>query len=691
MNRLHLLWLLTGCAVVDGDKDGIPIDLDPDTAEPAGDCGLGAVLEVVPLDIWGRDLDTIELSADVTSTSSSGLGPGTLWLPITDDDAVVNLTLGALDHIDATAQLRHLGEGDFELTGLSNEARWAVSSRTESVELDLCEVVTIYLGIDHAWFASTGRAPSLNRTEFLVDPEDFWSATHKELQRARKRVTWNTWWWESDFELTRPLDDHIDMPEHERWANTAMGILSALDGVDRRILVNRFWDDNLDFSVNITADSDLLERVESPSDAFELILQGNPTEVPVTGTYDQEAASFDFAQRVLSNPRYQDREITGEVDIDTIDLELQVASWHQKAVIIDGEVALIGGMNTKNVDWDTQSHFIFDPRRMPYTATSEERMAVYNREVYADNVPRRDYGILVEGPAAWDAEDVFIERWQYGIENGDAYSEYATELAPLSRPDEILGGAPAQTTATMPAPWHEMSIWETHIKSIAQAEDYIFIEDQYFRAPLMIDAIIARMNAVPDLLLTVVTSDVSGYDGGKKYTYLADSKLRDLFPERYQLFVLKTVDMTTEDGWFSDTVTFHQQDILTHSKLRLVDDRYLSVGSCNFNNRGYKYEGELNLSVLDEQTATSARQQVYQNLVGPHWWAYLSDDHENNFMVLQAAADSNQELAEYWEDNAPLMTLEEAAEWWPDYRPSGFLYPLSMENDWEWDVGPDLF
>ena len=44
MSRLLLLWLLTGCAVVDGDKDGIPIDLDPDTAEPAGDCALGAVL-----------------------------------------------------------------------------------------------------------------------------------------------------------------------------------------------------------------------------------------------------------------------------------------------------------------------------------------------------------------------------------------------------------------------------------------------------------------------------------------------------------------------------------------------------------------------------------------------------------------------------------------------------------------------
>jgi len=217
------------------------------------------------------------------------------------------------------------------------------------------------------------------------------------------------------------------------------------------------------------------------------------------------------------------------------------------------------------------------------------------------------------------------------------------------------------------------------------------IEDQYFRAPMLLDAIIARMTEKPDLLLTVVTSEVSWYDGGKKYTYLADSKLRDLFPDRYQLFYLKTVDLVTEDGWLSDTVTFHEQSILTHSKLRIIDDRYLSVGSCNFNNREYKYEGELNLSVLDEDTATQARQYVLQNWVGAHWWGYLSNDPQNNFMVLQAVADSNQELSEYWTENAPLMTLDEANEWWPDYRPSGFLYPLEMENDWEWDVGPDLF
>jgi phosphatidylserine/phosphatidylglycerophosphate/cardiolipin synthase-like enzyme len=689
MSRLALLSFLVSCTAVDGKEDGTRVDLD--TAEPESACALGEVLEVVPLDIWGQDLDTLELGTDVDTIPASALGPAAVWIPVEDADSVVNLTLSAPDYIDAIAQVRHRGDGVFELTGISDEVRYAQSSRVESVEGELCNVSTVYLGIDHAWFASTARPPSLNHATFLYDQENFWSAVHKELLGARRSVTWSTWWWESNFELTRPLGDHVDMPEYERWNNTILGIMSSLDGADRRVLVNRFWDDNLDFNVYVSADADLLERAETTGDGFEFMLQGNATEVPITGTYDAEPADFDFSARVAKNPRYSEREITGEVPVSAIDLELQVASWHQKGVVIDGDVAFIGGMNTKGVDWDTEDHFIFEPRRMAYEATEDDRREVEAKLAYPTNIPRRDYGMKIEGPAAWDADDIFRERWQYGIENNDAYSEYTTELVLQDRPADVTGGVPAQTTATMSAPWMEMSILETQAKAISQAERYIFIEDQYFRAPILLDEVIAVMTAKPDLLLTVVTMDVSWYDGGKKYTYLADSKLRELFPDRYQLLVLKTVDLTVDDGWVWDEVTYHQQSILTHSKLRIIDDRYLSVGSCNFNNRGYKYEGELNVSVLDETTAIAARRHVYQNLVGPTWWGYLSDDPENNFAVFEAAAESNQELSDWWEENASLIDADEAYEWWPEFRPSGFVYPLQMDNDWEWDVGPDLF
>ena len=157
MSRLALLSFLVSCTAVDGKEDGTRVDLD--TAEPESACALGEVLEVVPLDIWGQDLDTLELGTDVDTIPASALGPAAVWIPVEDADAVVNLTLSAPDHIDAIAQVRHRGDGVFELTGISDEVRYAQSSRVESVEGELCNVSTVYLGIDHAWFASTARPP----------------------------------------------------------------------------------------------------------------------------------------------------------------------------------------------------------------------------------------------------------------------------------------------------------------------------------------------------------------------------------------------------------------------------------------------------------------------------------------------------------------------------------------------------
>jgi phosphatidylserine/phosphatidylglycerophosphate/cardiolipin synthase-like enzyme len=695
--RLLLAAALSGCAMV-GSEDGTKVELSDsgrvelDTGEQdLPDCPLGSVLEIIPLDIWGRDLPTIELSADIHTSTTSELGPGAVWLAIEDDEAIVNLSLDALDHASTTAQVRHRGDGIFELTGLSEGARWAESQRAVAVDGETCEVSTLYIGIDHAWFASTGAAPSNNRATFYLDPEDYWSAVKKELETARRSVSWSTWWWESDFELVRPAGTHVDMPTHERWSNTVLGVMSELDGVDRRILINRFWDDNLDILTTVTADSELMDRAETSGDNFEFMLQGNPVEVPISETYDAEPADFVFGERVLSNERYSDRAVDSAVPVRPTSLSLQVASWHQKAIAIDGRVGFVGGMNTKSTDWDTNQHLLFDSRRAKYEATASERADIEAALAMPDHGPRRDYGIRVEGPAARDLDDIFASRWQQGIAEDDMFSEYATPMTLRSAVDAPSGAVPTQVTVTMPPPWNQMSTWEGHAKAIRSAERFIFIEDQYFRAPVILDEIIARMNAQPDLLLTVITRDLIGLDPGKKYTYQADESLRSLFPDRYQMFELHAVALTIEEGWFSDDVVFYTQVIDTHSKLRIIDDRYLSVGSTNFNNRGYKYEGEVNISVLDEATVTDARRSMMANLVGPRWAEHLSDDAQNNFDVMGMAATDNQLLSAYWQTNAELMTGEEAVEGWPDFQPSGFIYPLEIRNDWEWDIGPDIF
>jgi len=368
-----------------------------------------------------------------------------------------------------------------------------------------------------------------------------------------------------------------------------------------------------------------------------------------------------------------------------------VASWHQKVVVLDSEVAYLTGINTKATDWDSSEHAVFDERRMAFEADYDDRWDVLDQEDLPDFEPRKDYGVRLEGPAVSDIEAIFHSRWEHGRDEGDLFSEYTTPWSLPEAEDEVSGGVLTQVEATMPPPFSVQAIRETHAKAFAQAKDYIFIEDQYFRSPIMTEVIFDQMLHNPDLLLIVVSQPVSSWDGGAMWTVEGDSMLRNVFEDRYLTLQLKSTDLVAIEGWIWDTVELEVAGIFNHSKLRIIDDRYLSVGSCNYNNRGYLYEGELNVSVLDEDFATEARWRVFENLVGPDWAPYLSDDPQNNFDVLAMAADFNAEMITWWWEYGSDLSAKEALDLWPTTQTSGFVVPLDFGDDWVFDVGPDVF
>jgi phosphatidylserine/phosphatidylglycerophosphate/cardiolipin synthase-like enzyme len=359
-------------------------------------------------------------------------------------------------------------------------------------------------------------------------------------------------------------------------------------------------------------------------------------------------------------------------------------------MVRDSEVAFVSGFNMKGDDWDTISHDVFDPRRMPFDATEDERRAVLNKEEFPSFVPRKDYGVRIQGPAVADIEDIFEVRWTRAIDDGDYWSEYATPFIPSSPLPEPPDGVPSQVQVTMPAALAERSILDSHLKSIAQAEELLFIEDQYFRSPILVEALVARMLVAPDLHVVVVTKTVPLWDPSTKFTWQADRQLRDLFPDRYSLYQLATMDATVDEGWIWDGVTFHFAEMYLHSKLRIVDDRYFSVGSCNWNNRGYLYEGELNFTLLDADFASQARADAFADMVGPAFADELDGTVEGDLDVLRRAAEYNEGVRIWWEENASSLTADEldssrAAHW-----PSGTIYPWSLDG-YLVEVGPDVF
>jgi phosphatidylserine/phosphatidylglycerophosphate/cardiolipin synthase-like enzyme len=697
------LALLAACDPTETTKPGPGDDTgDPGETLPRVEvCSGTANLELVPLDIWGRDLDGASFAFDHQPAvlDDPQAGPGVLLIPLGGVPASLQIILGAAEHRDAALTIDFDGGASaaaFALGEPSGGARVAVSWGERWVGGQRCPIYSVYLGLDHEWFAPSGPAPSLNHAVVLGDPESFWDAVVDDLQDAQERVSWSTWWWESDFELSRPEGVHQDMSQAEREANTVMALFEALPGVERRILVNRFWDENSDYNEYLNTDARLRSYAEGRGDDFELVLQGNPVDVPVEGQWQGEPADFDFARRVSANERYAERplQVDGAPQPTPFDLTLQVASWHQKAVVVDGQVAYVTGINTKGTDWDSAENLVFEPRRMAFDASNAERQAVADGEALPDFEPRRDFGVRLAGPAVRDVEAILQSRWQQAIAQGALYADRATAFTLDDAPAEVPaadGGVPVQVVSTMPEPWNEQSIFETHAKAIAQATDYILIEDQYFRAPMINELIVARMLEEPELVLIVATLDVSTWDGGAKFTWLSDATFRTLFPERYLLLQLRAADLYTEEGYLWDDVHFYLEDVYTHSKLRIIDDRYLSVGSCNMNNRGYLYEGELNVALLDEALAVETRRSVLAQWVGVENESRLSDDMAANLELLREISDDNAAKAAWWEDAVWDLEADEAEARWPSYHPEGLVHPLEIDADYEWDVGPDLF
>jgi phosphatidylserine/phosphatidylglycerophosphate/cardiolipin synthase-like enzyme len=127
-----------------------------------------------------------------------------------------------------------------------------------------------------------------------------------------------------------------------------------------------------------------------------------------------------------------------------------------------------------------------------------------------------------------------------------------------------------------------------------------------------------------------------------------------------------------------------------HSKLLIVDDVFLSVGSCNKNNRGVVYEGELNVAVFDAAWVTEARRRVLA-LILPEGIA-PADDARAWVEQLERAAMWNNRVWEEWDATGGDLDLD--GDPLPmSFQPEGFLYPLAFDVPDEClieGVGPDM-
>jgi hypothetical protein len=127
-----------------------------------------------------------------------------------------------------------------------------------------------------------------------------------------------------------------------------------------------------------------------------------------------------------------------------------------------------------------------------------------------------------------------------------------------------------------------------------------------------------------------------------------------------------------------------------HSKIVIIDDKYLEVGSANNNNRSLLYDAEMSVVVFDKKWVSDAREEIMKEILGDYYKAGMPA--KVWFEKLAKVAAANHGVYLIWQDKGFDLNLNGDPA--PNFMiPKGFLYPLEFgapNSCLITGVGPDV-
>ncbi|KAE9339601.1 hypothetical protein PF008_g11488 [Phytophthora fragariae] len=282
-----------------------------------------------------------------------------------------------------------------------------------------------------------------------------------------------------------------------------------------------------------------------------------------------------------------------------------ISSQHQKNMVFLGNssdknyqpVAYVGGIDLANDRWGTIYH--------NDTAIRDAAHITYQQKGWVDG------HIRIHGPAAKDVASNFVARWnskylpcqnlkEHLLDFGNPpYEDIPQCDYASSSTTANLGNQSVQITRTFSceykhykefAPKGEISLFKARLKAIRNAKNFIYIEDQYFVfMPELLDALMEVMPKIQRLIVvTKEQTNAFSNAGYIKYLYQNVEPIRSKYPNKFKIYTTKA-----------------ELDLCIHSKIVIIDDVYLSIGSANWNRRSMTVDTELNADVVDGDTVES--------------------------------------------------------------------------------------
>jgi phosphatidylserine/phosphatidylglycerophosphate/cardiolipin synthase-like enzyme len=249
---------------------------------------------------------------------------------------------------------------------------------------------------------------------------------------------------------------------------------------------------------------------------------------------------------------------------------------HEKLVIVDGEVAFVGGIDLTSLGGDR-----FD--------TSDHLMS--------GRLGWHDASSCVRGPAVGDVAAHFAARWH------EVTGGHVEDTAPPAAAGEVE----LQVVRTVPdkvydfLPQGDFRIVEAYTRALRSASQLVYLESQFLWSAQVVEILAGKLRDPPSDEFRVLVLLPAKPNNGADTT-------------RGQLGLLADAD-NGQGRFLATTISARSGGLsgplYVHAKIGIVDDSWLTVGSANLNEHSFFNDTEMNVVTCDPRIASETRLRLW--------------------------------------------------------------------------------
>lgn len=249
---------------------------------------------------------------------------------------------------------------------------------------------------------------------------------------------------------------------------------------------------------------------------------------------------------------------------------------HEKTVVVDGNLAFVGGIDMTDFAGDR-----FDVSAHP----ARRRLGWH------------DVGTRLRGPVVTDVHDHFALRW------GELTGErLARPTMPAATGEQVVHAVRTIANGMYDAvPRGEFRILESYVRAIRQAQRFIYLENQFLWSPEIVGLLSEKLRRPPsDEFRIVILLPVKANNGQDDTSgQLGRLVTADGGAGRFLAATIRSLSGKRDDRLY------------VHAKVGIVDDRWLTIGSANLNAHSLMNDTEMNVVTDDAETARATRLRLW--------------------------------------------------------------------------------